>query len=119
MQQIKHTERIYHHYFLDLLVSFYFLASQENLYRSTLGCFLDGCFSDDCFLDGCFLDYHLVTLSCQKLILILQLWASQKVTLQQNSLRKNWMPEQLSGLLIHCHRHSTLASQTFEGLHQL
>ena len=29
------------------------------------------------------------------------LWASQKLTLQQNSLRRNCMSEQLSGLLIH------------------
>ena len=29
------------------------------------------------------------------------IWASQKFTLHQNSFRRNWTPEQLSGLLIH------------------
>ena len=39
-------------------------------------------------------------------------------SLHQNSLRRNWIPEKLSGLLP-CHWHSILASQTCEGLHQL
>ena len=29
------------------------------------------------------------------------LWPCQKLTLQQNSFRRNWMPEKLSGLLVH------------------
>ena len=31
----------------------------------------------------------------------LLLWTCQKLTLQQNFFRRNWMPEQLSGLLVH------------------
>ena len=32
MQRLKHMESNYYHYFLDLLLLFYFLAIQENLY---------------------------------------------------------------------------------------
>ena len=32
MQQLEHIEGIFHHYFLDLLLPFYFLTIQENLY---------------------------------------------------------------------------------------
>ena len=32
MQQLEHIESIFHHYFLDLLLPFYFLTIQENLY---------------------------------------------------------------------------------------
>ena len=32
MQQLKHTENNYHHYFMDLLLLFYFSTIQENLY---------------------------------------------------------------------------------------
>ena len=32
MQQLKHIESTYHHYFLDLLLSFDFLTIRENLY---------------------------------------------------------------------------------------
>ena len=42
-----------------------------------------------------------------------------KLTVQQNSVRRNWMPEQLSRLLIHAPSTRPLASQTFKGLHQL
>ena len=48
-----------------------------------LSYFSDGCFLDDSFLDGCFL---------HGLLVILLLWVSQKTTLQQNSLGRNWMP---------------------------
>ena len=34
-------------------------------------------------------------------MVILLIRASQKLTLQQNRLRRNWVPEQLSGLLTH------------------
>ena len=34
-------------------------------------------------------------------MVILLIWASQKLTLQQNCLRRNWVLEQLSGLLTH------------------
>ena len=32
MQWLKHTESNYHHYFLDLLLLFYYVAIQDNLY---------------------------------------------------------------------------------------
>ena len=32
MKQLEHIESICHHYFLNLLLSFYFLTMQENLY---------------------------------------------------------------------------------------
>ena len=32
MKQLGHIESICHHYFLNLLLSFYFLTMQENLY---------------------------------------------------------------------------------------
>ena len=32
MERLKPTESNYHHYFLDLLLLFYFLTIQENLY---------------------------------------------------------------------------------------
>ena len=64
------------------------------------GCSLNGCSSDGCFLDGCFLDNCLLWAS-QTMLVSLLTWAIQRTTLQLNSLRRNWMPEQLSGLLIH------------------
>ena len=36
MQQLKHIESIYHHYFSGLLFLFYFLAILENLYKISL-----------------------------------------------------------------------------------
>ena len=48
---------------------------------------------DGCFLDGCFL---VIWSFCW-------LWASQKLALQRNCLRRNWIPEQLSWLLIHAY----------------
>ena len=39
--------------------------------------------------------------SVKKCWLFCWLWASQKTTLQHNSLRRSCMPEQLSGLLLH------------------
>ena len=32
MQQLEHIESIFHHYFLDLLLPFYFLAIQQHRY---------------------------------------------------------------------------------------
>ena len=36
MQRLKHIESPYHHYFLDLLWFFYFLAIEHNLYTICL-----------------------------------------------------------------------------------
>ena len=49
MQKLKHTESNYHHYFLDLLLLFYFLAIQENLYVIHL--FINLIFEDDNTID--------------------------------------------------------------------
>ena len=43
----------------------------------------------------------LLTLGKLRLLVILLIWASQKLTLQQNPLRRNWMSEEFSRLLIH------------------
>ena len=45
MQQLKHTESNYLHYFLDLLLLFYFSAIQENL--SMIRPFLNLFFEND------------------------------------------------------------------------
>ena len=44
VQQLEHIESIYHHYFLDLYLLFYFLAIQENLYMI---CFYLNLFYED------------------------------------------------------------------------
>ena len=80
---------------------------------------LDDHFLEGCCLDGCFLVVNLLMLGKLRLMVILQTSSKSKIKLTAKLLRRNWMPEQLSVLLIHCHRHSTLASQTYEGLHQL
>ena len=46
------------------------------------------------------------------------LWVSQKLNWRQNSHGRNWIPEHFMANTS-CHQHSTLASQTCEGLHQL
>ena len=53
-----------------------------------------------------------------RLIVIFLNLGKSKLTLQQNPIRRNWMPKQLSRLLIHGPSTRPLASQTYEGLRQ-
>ena len=102
------------------------------------GCFLNGCFLDRCSLDscslgGCFLDgYSLNGCSLNGCFLDrcsldgCLLWASQKmlVILLTLGKSKNNLTAKLDAwetlwATYPCHWHSTLASQAWEGLHQL
>ena len=58
-------------------------------------------FLDSCFLDGCFLDDLLTALDKSKNCFFISLTLGKsKINPTTNSLR-NWMPEELSGELIH------------------
>ena len=60
------------------------------------------CCLESCPLGGCFLLMVIsLTLGKSKLMVILMIFGKSKLILQRNSLRRNLMPEQLSGLFIH------------------